>query len=65
LASWAPAKDKHGGSKGFVLQEISGSARGKKKRGGDTKQNNGGGRLIMQSKGVVVNGSGNGISRIM
>jgi hypothetical protein len=28
---WAHAKDKHGGSKGFVLQEISGSARGKKK----------------------------------
>jgi hypothetical protein len=31
------------------LQEISGSARGKKKRG-DTKQNNGGGRLITQGK---------------
>jgi hypothetical protein len=33
LASWAHAKDKHGGSKGFVLQEISGSATGKKKKG--------------------------------
>jgi hypothetical protein len=38
------------GSKGFVLQEISGSARGKKKEGSDTKQNNGGGRLITQAK---------------
>jgi hypothetical protein len=37
------------GSKGFVLQEISGSTRGKKK-GSDTKQNNGGGRLITQAK---------------
>jgi hypothetical protein len=33
LASWAHAKDKHGGSKGFVLQEISGSVTGKKKKG--------------------------------
>jgi hypothetical protein len=33
LASWAHAKYKHGGSKDFVLQEISGSTRGKKKRG--------------------------------
>jgi hypothetical protein len=47
LSSWAHAKDKHGGIKGFVLQEISGSARGmKKNRGSDTKQNNGAGRLI-------------------
>jgi hypothetical protein len=33
LASWAHAKDKHGGNKGFVLQEISGSTRGKEKKG--------------------------------
>jgi hypothetical protein len=49
LASRAHAKDKHEGSKGFVLNEISGSARGKKK-GNDTEQNNGGGRLITQAK---------------
>jgi hypothetical protein len=37
LSSWAHAKDKHGGIKGFVLQEISGSARGMKKTGGATQ----------------------------
>jgi hypothetical protein len=49
LASRAHVKDKHGGRKGFVLQEISGSTRGKEKKS-DTKQNNGGGRLITQAK---------------
>jgi hypothetical protein len=37
LASRALVKDKHGGSKGFLLQEISGSTRGMEKKIGVTQ----------------------------
>jgi hypothetical protein len=58
LASWAHAKDKQGGRKGFVLQEISGSVRGKKKRELH-KAKQWRWNINHASKGVVVNDSGN------
>jgi hypothetical protein len=61
LASWAHAKDKHGGSKGFVLQEIGGSTRGK---GTICEVKQWRWKINHTRKGVVVNGSDNGISWI-
>jgi hypothetical protein len=55
------AKNKHGGSKGFVLQKIGGSTKGKGTR---HKAKQWRWKINHTSKGVVVNGSGNGISRI-
>jgi hypothetical protein len=54
-----------GGRKGFVLQEISGSTRGKKKKGERDKAKQWRWKINLASKGVVVNCSGNGISWIM
>jgi hypothetical protein len=52
LASWAHAKDRHGGSKGFVLEEICGSIRGKK---GGHKAKQWRRKINRASKGVIVN----------
>jgi hypothetical protein len=54
------AKDKHGGSKGFVLQKIGGSTKGKGTR---HKAKQWRWKINHSIKGVMVNGSGNGISR--
>jgi hypothetical protein len=39
-----------GEARALFCRKISGSTRGKKKKGSDTKQNDGGGRLITQAK---------------
>jgi hypothetical protein len=63
LASWGTCKGQAWGSKGFVLQKISGITRGKKEKG-VTQSKTIEWKINHASKGVVVNGSGNGISWI-